>query len=537
MMKKSPILLAVTIIATVDAVGEATTRADTMIESSVSLPQHERQQQQQSQQPELQTHLRKRIHSNNSNSNNNNNNSHNHQNERSLASMSYCGSNWQAAFDSCNKPCTLGRDEVCGPGQYCFGYVECTPPPSAQEEDDDARSPQQFGRNPNNLNSEVVGTSNPWEPNQAGSNTNSNSNSNSNNNNNNNNYNSPSSNFRPNMSPTTLINPAYMPAYIASLPIAPSNPYATPQPFSLPPPTPNIRPNPTNNFCGYGWESASNECFHACPSGKDNECPNGKTCHSWLTCTPSTVNPATFNVCGRNWAHAASTCARRCFLGDDSNCNPGETCFGGVTECEGELPPLTAVDAGLEEKSYTVEEIKALLDEEIANEREEEAMSDTRNWWCGTSWSNMLETCSRRCTSDDDCKPNAWTDGFCFKTPGGIDNCSTPGRPVKAPVPPGSRWCGRTWNDMLETCDRECTADEDCGYGEKCWVAPGTCKYVGVPVKAVSDPSTLWCGVDYDDAMTSCVKACPGETDEECPFGTSCFSGSSCVEEGEEIVR
>jgi hypothetical protein len=37
--------------------------------------------------------------------------------------------------------------------------------------------------------------------------------------------------------------------------------------------------------------------------------------------------------------------------------------------------------------------------------------------------------------------------------------------------------------------------------------------------------------------MTSCHKACPGETNEECPPGMSCFSGSACTTEGEPVVR
>lgn len=280
-----------------------------------------------------------------------------------------------------------------------------------------------------------------------------------------------------------------------------------------------------------------NECYHACPTGKDDQCPGGKTCHSWLTCTPSQTNPATYNVCGRNWPHAASTCGTRCFMGSDDSCPQGQTCFGGVADCKDSLPPLTAEDVGLEEKSYTGEEIKVLLDEEIAKERDEEAMSDMNNWWCGSSWSNMLETCSKKCQTDDDCKPDAWTDGYCFKTTGGPDNCSTPGVPVKAAVAPGSRWCGSTWNSMLETCAQKCEQDEDCPGNQMCWEAPDTCQWVGVPVKEASDPLSLWCGLDYDHAMTSCTRACPGESDDDCPEGMSCFSGSSCTEEGVPIVR
>ena len=58
-----------------------------------------------------------------------------------------------------------------------------------------------------------------------------------------------------------------------------------------------------------------------------------------------------------------------------------------------------------------------------------------------------------------------------------------------------------------------------------------------MPVKEKSDPATLWCGTNYDDAMSSCHRACPGEGDDECPPGMSCFSGSACTEEGVEVVR
>lgn len=262
----------------------------------------------------------------------------------------------------------------------------------------------------------------------------------------------------------------------------------------------------------------------------------------WLKCTRPDVDPAIYNVCGTSWAHASTTCATRCYLGDEDVCPEGETCWSGVMECEGNdnLPPLTAVDVGLVNRTYTQEEIAILLDEEIERERAEEAMKDPMNWWCGTSWSNMLETCAKRCEKDEDCPgPNTWDPlGTCYKTPGGPENCKEINVPVKDPVPPGSRWCGLSWNDMLETCSAMCEADEDCGVG-KCWEAPGpgTCQYIGVPVKEKSDPASLWCGIDYDDAMTSCHKPCPTESDDECDDDMSCFAGSECTVAGEKIVR
>ena len=49
--------------------------------------------------------------------------------KRSLStSGSYCGAGWQDAHDSCNRPCPSGNDSDCGPGNYCYRYVECIPP-------------------------------------------------------------------------------------------------------------------------------------------------------------------------------------------------------------------------------------------------------------------------------------------------------------------------------------------------------------------------------------------------------------------------
>ena len=208
-----------------------------------------------------------------------------------------------------------------------------------------------------------------------------------------------------------------------------------------------------------------------------------------------------------------------------------------MVECDGKLPELTAVDVGLEEKSYTQEEIDELIRLDQIQQAEEEAMSDPSNWWCGSSWTDMLESCSKRCTTDEDCAPNSWEKGTCFRTVGGPENCSTPGVGVKAPIAPDSRWCGSTWNDMLETCSAKCEADEDCPDGKTCWEAPGTCQWIGVAVKEKVETSSLWCGTTFGDAQTTCTKACPGESDDECPEGMSCFGGSDCVEEGVPVVR
>ena len=512
---------------------------------------------------------------------------------RSLGSLSICGTNWTDASSSCIDACE--SDESCGPGRFCFHYMECTPPIVVEGGDDDeevggsggglgeeempasppsdvlaemgislediaaagedeaglvngadpatqhlidegnqaSASEQQATTKPPAPSASMEMMSSQSYPSPSSQSDDSSSSSSS------------SSSPPPGSAPSIMDEISasnYMPAYIASLPLAPDQP-TTNAPFTIPVPTHNTLSNPNGNYCGYGYESANAECFHACPSGLDSDCPGGRTCHTWLQCTPPTVDPSLYNVCGSSWAHASTTCATRCYLGDDDTCPDGQTCFGGVKECEGNaaLPALTAIDVGAANKTYTKDEIALLLDEEIEKERANEAMADPNNWWCGTSWSNMLETCATRCTTDEDCKmvnPQQWSpDGTCFMTPGGPENCAEVGVPVKEAVPEGSRWCGLTWNDMLETCAAQCEEDEDCANGGKCWEAPDTCQYIGVPVKEVSDPASLWCGVDFDDAMTSCHKPCPSESDDECDSGMSCFAGSDCVEEGTPVVR
>ncbi|KAL3768118.1 hypothetical protein ACHAWO_008286 [Cyclotella atomus] len=424
----------------------------------------------------------------------------------------YCGTNWQTAHDACDAPCPSALDEDCGPGLYCFGFVGCTPPAGSVPDPVPATDPpapdQPEGpaMPPSEYTPTATGGSEIPAP-------------------------SPSESMQANSAPNGI------PSYIASLPLAPSEP-TTPAPFSIPVPAPNLLPNPTSNYCGYGWESANTECYYACPSGKDDECPGGRTCHTWLKCTQAAEDPALYNVCGTTWLDASTKCATRCFMSGDDGCPNGESCFGNVVECKENpnLPELTAEDVGQAPKMYTQEEIDALLEEELTKEAEAAAMEDPDNWWCGTSWSNMLENCSKRCTKDDDCVVNSWETATCFKTPGGPGNCAIPGQPAKQASVPGSKWCGATWNDMLETCAKKCEADEDCD-GTTCWEAPGTCQYIGVPVKEVSDPATLWCGTSFDDAAVSCHKACPSESDDECPEGMSCFAGSACTEEGVPVVR
>ena len=111
------LLSTVAIAASSIAIGESSVEQVTKV---INTPQHKQQQ----------SHLRssnnnlRRSSSNNNNINDNNINSSN--DKRRLGTESYCGNNWQTAHDTCTDTCTV--DEDCGPGNYCFHYISCTPP-------------------------------------------------------------------------------------------------------------------------------------------------------------------------------------------------------------------------------------------------------------------------------------------------------------------------------------------------------------------------------------------------------------------------
>jgi hypothetical protein len=49
------------------------------------------------------------------------------------------------------------------------------------------------------------------------------------------------------------------------------------------------------------------------------------------------------------------------------------------------------------------------------------------------------------------------------------------------------------------------------------------------PLPTVEVVNTLFCGIDYDDAMAGCSEATGCPTGDGCPAGTSCFAGIACA--------
>eukprot|EP00578_Thalassiosira_sp_NH16_P004041 CAMPEP_0181136266 /NCGR_PEP_ID=MMETSP1071-20121207/33089_1 /TAXON_ID=35127 /ORGANISM="Thalassiosira sp., Strain NH16" /LENGTH=240 /DNA_ID=CAMNT_0023222959 /DNA_START=8 /DNA_END=727 /DNA_ORIENTATION=- len=95
----------------------------------------------------------------------------------------------------------------------------------------------------------------------------------------------------------------------------------------------------TTNFCGTNWSAASSTCAdrQPCPSGTDEECTSGGTCWADTTCDTSLGHgilydrghPTHSRFCGTGWSDAVDGCSleRHCPSGDDEECKDGESCY------------------------------------------------------------------------------------------------------------------------------------------------------------------------------------------------------------------
>jgi hypothetical protein len=156
-----------------------------------------------------------------------------------------------------------------------------------------------------------------------------------------------------------------------------------------------------HNFCGIGFQHASQSCEHPCPSGSLDECPSGMLCYFNTPCDINQLDPnrptkyptrppklpthsplsisdpkRTF-FCGTDWSDASSKCMVWCPNGDDSLCPFGQSCFGDTT-CiktdEGSMKELwkhyKRGNITKEDLDATLRTHKAAIDEMKSAERE-----------------------------------------------------------------------------------------------------------------------------------------------------------------------
>ena len=114
---------------------------------------------------------------------------------------------------------------------------------------------------------------------------------------------------------------------------------------------------------------------------------------------------------------------------------------------------------------------------------------DRSSFFCGTTWDEASETCSKPCPSgnNDECD-----DGdVCF----GYTPCSL----ADTDIPVDSFYCGASFADAVVSCTDPCPSGEhsDCPDGQLCH-----------PYTPCSERESSFCGYSWTDAATSCLVSC-----------------------------
>lgn len=159
------------------------------------------------------------------------------------------------------------------------------------------------------------------------------------------------------------------------------------------------------------------------------------------------------------------------------------------------------------------------------------------NLWCGSSWLQLTENCSKACPegSNDECgRDSAGSLMICYDMSASDQVCQRAGKGIKEKGDPNKRFCGSSYQNMMEGCPLRCM-DGDCPNGMTCY-EDTPCIWEGTAAPgafvANQDSSLMYCGSNYGDAASSCGTKCPGGSSEECPRLQQCFSGVDCTSSG-----
>eukprot|EP00804_Cyclotella_cryptica_P013107 CCRYP_002378-RB/>CCRYP_002378-RB protein AED:0.04 eAED:0.04 QI:1304/1/1/1/1/0.9/10/693/1105 len=280
--------------------------------------------------------------------------------------------------------------------------------------------------------------------------------------------------------------------------------YITDSPVPPPSPAPISRDDRINfSFCGVDWAEANTCSTKWC--GKDESCPEGKSCFADTECnvldqppmkptkTP-TWSPVTYDdevnnfFCGETYLDACAKCSYEtyCRTGKHSECGPNSFCWPGVTcnvkDMEPEITPRPTIDSAEPTKS-------PLPYDDPTNFR-----------FCGFNWTDASSSC-------------------------------TNGR-----MP---RWCpSGSENECPQ--GQQCFADTTCHISTV--VFPPSLQPTGSPTNYTSPAPTLpaaayddpiftsFCGPTYLEASAACSidTYCPSGVHADCPENQYCWSGTTC---------
>ena len=298
-------------------------------------------------------------------------------------------------------------------------------------------------------------------------------------------------------------------------------------------------------WCGVSLENTTT-CHKPCPNGTDAECDNGELC--WGDSPCALIEKDTSKLwCARSYKHLVEHCPKPCPGGTDTECGLDED---NVTPMKCFNMEGNATDVCKEEGAGIREPV------------------DPDNLWCGSTWNNVLETCGKKCPegTDEECGGNG---ALCYDLTGNDVICETEGVPVKVAGDPMQRYCGSTYNAMMQSvramhahvycvflsdalsriisntvpllpytaqCPKACPNGDECDVGQICF-EESPCEAVGemAPGYVELDTTKMFCGEDYEEAATT-GEPCP---EEDCPEGQTCWAdveryGSGAEEEGEE---
>lgn len=247
-------------------------------------------------------------------------------------------------------------------------------------------------------------------------------------------------------------------------------------------PSPTDDLNPGNYYCSDTWKDAtfSGDCGLPCPGGSMLDCPPGQFCYGGMAgCTKTHKVGVSTSWCGETFEDASETCGRECPNGEDDECPGTEKCWGDS--------PCALLD-------YAREALLA-----------KKAMM-----WCGSSYRHLVEHCPKPCPSgsSDECgQDEDGKDMECFDMSEEEKACTTRGVGIVEPVDPDNLWCGSSWNNVLENCAKKCPGgtDEECSDPSMvCYDLTGEaqiCKTEGFGVKKKADPNKRFCGDSYNHMM------------------------------------